>query len=150
VVRNERNLGVVRSLNNGMEQARGRYIARIDADDLCLPTRFVKQKTYLDLHPGVVMVGTEMSVLDGGQVRRSRLPPDPDPMMLRWQFYTSNPLGASSMMFRAATAKLFESYQREAFQYAEDFDFFDTGCCGWAASRWCRSSSSSIGATTLI
>src|SRR5580704_15894010 len=99
VLRNERNLGVVGSLNHGMGQARGRYIARIDADDLCLPTRFAKQKTYLDLHPDVVMVGTEMSVLDGGQVRRSRLPPDPDPMILRWQFYISNPVGHPSMMF---------------------------------------------------
>jgi hypothetical protein len=123
VLRNERNLGVVGSLNHGMGQARGRYIARIDADDLCLPTRFAKQKTYLDLHPDVVMVGTEMSVLDGGQVRRSRLPPDPDPMMLHWQFYISNPVGHPSMMFRAAAVKLLDSYLREVFQYAEDFDF---------------------------
>jgi hypothetical protein len=71
----------------------------------------------------VVMVGTEMSVLDKGQVRRSRLPADPDPMMLRWQFYTSNPVGAPSMMFRAAAVKLLHGYLREAFQYAEDFDF---------------------------
>jgi hypothetical protein len=123
VLRNHRNLGVVGSLNNGMTQARGRYIARLDADDLCLPTRFAKQKTYLDLHPDVVMVATEMSVLAKGQVRRSRLPADPDPMMLRWQFYTSNPVGASSTMFRAAAAKLTDGYLREAFQYAEDFDF---------------------------
>jgi hypothetical protein len=123
VLRNERNLGVVGSLNHGMGQARGRYIARIDADDLCLPTRFAKQKSYLDLHPDVVMVGTEMSVLDEGQVRRSRLPPDPDPMMLRWQFYISNPVGHPSMMFRAAAVKLLDSYLREAFQCAEDFDF---------------------------
>ncbi len=123
VLHNERNLGVVGSLNHGMGEARGRYVARMDADDLCLPTRFVKQKAYLDQHPDVVMVGTEMSVLDKGQVRRSRLPPDPDPMMLRWQFYTSNPVGHPSMMLRAAAIKPLHGYLREAFQYAEDFDF---------------------------
>ncbi|WP_428485678.1 glycosyltransferase [Rhodopila sp.] len=123
VLRNQHNLGIVGSLNHGMTQASGRYIARIDADDFCLPTRFAKQKDYLDLHPDVVMVGTQMSVLSNGQIRRSRLPADPDPVLLHWQFYTANPLGHSSMMFRASAVGLLDSYLREAFQYAEDFDF---------------------------
>ena len=123
VLRNERNLGVVGSLNTGMGQARGRYIARMDADDLCLPTRFAKQKSYLDLHPDVVMVGTEMSVLDGGQVRRSRLPPDPDPMMLRWQFYISNPIGASLDDVPRRAVRIARRLSARGFQCAEDFDF---------------------------
>ncbi|MGZ4398718.1 MAG: glycosyltransferase family 2 protein, partial [Gaiellaceae bacterium] len=38
-VRNERPLGVAASLNLGLERARGRYVARMDADDVSLPRR---------------------------------------------------------------------------------------------------------------
>lgn len=40
---NRGNKGLVASLNEGIEQAKGRYIARMDADDISLPTRFEKQ-----------------------------------------------------------------------------------------------------------
>src|SRR5258708_3960241 len=47
VIHNERNLGIVESLNRAMATARGAYIARADADDFCLPTRFEKQYKFL-------------------------------------------------------------------------------------------------------
>ena len=123
IVDNPVNLGVVGSLNHAMSHARGRYIARIDADDFCTPTRFTKQKAFLDRNEQAVLVGTEMSVLSGGQVRFSRALADPDPLVLRWVFHINNPVGHPSMMFRAEAVQRLGSYLDEQLKYAEDFDF---------------------------
>ena len=72
ILRNQTNLGIVGSLNRAMAQARGGYIARIDADDYCLPTRFAKQKRYLDEHPDILLVGAGTFLLEDGHVRRDR------------------------------------------------------------------------------
>ena len=45
---NERNFGIVVTLNKGLEKANGEYIARMDADDIAEPNRFEKQIKYLD------------------------------------------------------------------------------------------------------
>ena len=123
VVRNGRNLGVVGSRNRAMDEARGRYVACCDADDLCLPDRFAKQKNCLDDHPDVLLVGSEMSDLEEGRVRRSRQAADQDPLVLRWQFHVSNPIGHSTMMFRRSAAGALDAYMRREFEFAEDFDF---------------------------
>ena len=123
ILNNSRNLGIVGSLNRAMSEAAGRYIARIDADDFCLPTRFAKQMEFLDQHPRTLVVGSEMSVLERGEIKRSRQTADADPRVLRWMLHVSNPVGHVSMMFRAETVRQLGAYLREEFKYAEDFDF---------------------------
>lgn len=58
LVINERNLGQARSLNKGLALARGRYVARLDQDDVCLPERLGRQVTFLDERPHVAVAGT--------------------------------------------------------------------------------------------
>lgn len=48
VLENEKNLGLSKSLNKGIEKAGGEYIARMDADDISLPDRFEKQLAFLN------------------------------------------------------------------------------------------------------
>lgn len=43
LIENETNIGLTKSLNKGLEQIDTKYIARIDADDICEPTRLIKQ-----------------------------------------------------------------------------------------------------------
>ena len=64
ILRNERNLGQVPSLNRGLSEARGEYVARLDADDACLPTRLERQVEVLDNDPRVGLVGTWMDAVD--------------------------------------------------------------------------------------
>jgi glycosyltransferase involved in cell wall biosynthesis len=52
------NTGYTDSLNWGIELAKGKYVARMDADDVCYPTRFEEQVNYLEKHPEVVAIGT--------------------------------------------------------------------------------------------
>lgn len=57
LVRNDRNLGVTASLNIGLEIARGKYIARMDADDISYPNRFESQYKYMEKHPEIDVLG---------------------------------------------------------------------------------------------
>lgn len=61
LIRNSENIGLTRSLNIGLKAARGKYIARIDSDDISLPTRFEKQYDYMERHPNVIMCGSRVS-----------------------------------------------------------------------------------------
>jgi glycosyltransferase involved in cell wall biosynthesis len=58
------NTGYVIALNEGLAKARGQFIARMDADDLSLPTRFEKQVAYLRANADCVLVGTHVEQMD--------------------------------------------------------------------------------------
>lgn len=60
LIRNEVNSRLAFSLNNCLKYATGKYVARMDGDDISLPDRFDKQITYLKEHPDVDLVGTAM------------------------------------------------------------------------------------------
>jgi hypothetical protein len=62
-VRNETNIGVAASLNKGFTLAKGKYVARMDGDDISLPDRIERQWNYLQEHPDVSIVGTSVLLL---------------------------------------------------------------------------------------
>jgi glycosyltransferase involved in cell wall biosynthesis len=64
VLPNERNIGQIPSLNRGLREAQGEYVARLDADDVCLPRRLERQVALLDAHPEVDLTATWTDVVD--------------------------------------------------------------------------------------
>lgn len=58
------NQGVSNALNSALELARGQFAARMDADDICYPTRFEKQAKFLQEHPDHVLVGSRCMLID--------------------------------------------------------------------------------------
>jgi hypothetical protein len=58
--------GIADALNAGIARARGRYIARMDADDISHPSRLAKQIAYLDANTDCVAVGSAVEVIDEG------------------------------------------------------------------------------------
>jgi len=58
LIRNETNLKLIASLNKGMKMANGKYIARMDADDISLPERLAKQVEFMDQHSNIAVCGT--------------------------------------------------------------------------------------------
>jgi glycosyltransferase involved in cell wall biosynthesis len=68
VIKNQQNIGLPKSLNKGLEIARGEYIARMDADDISLPDRLEKQVKLLDNHRNIGYVSNNWSRLtENGQ-----------------------------------------------------------------------------------
>ena len=61
----QKNCGLIASLNEGIRQARGLYIARMDADDISLPQRFEHQVTYLQAYPHIALYGSAIEYIDG-------------------------------------------------------------------------------------
>ena len=56
--KNETNLKLIATLNKGIELSKGKYIARLDADDYCTPDRLEKQVKYMEEHPDTGLIGT--------------------------------------------------------------------------------------------
>jgi len=74
-VKNEENLGIVGTLNKGISLAKGKYIARMDADDISLPNRFEKQIAFLEQHLECsVVFSTVLSVNSKGEL-----------LLMQWQ-----------------------------------------------------------------
>ena len=71
VLRNERNMGLNHTLNHCLEYADTEYCARMDGDDISLPTRFEKEVAFLDSHPEYAIVSTPMIYFDeNGEFKR--------------------------------------------------------------------------------
>jgi glycosyltransferase involved in cell wall biosynthesis len=58
------NTGVVRAANEGISLARGKYLARMDSDDISMPYRFARQVSYLEANPEIVCVGGYFELID--------------------------------------------------------------------------------------
>ena len=58
IIKNNKKLGFPESLNRGIEMAKGKYIARMDDDDISLPERFEKQVAFLEANPTYGICGT--------------------------------------------------------------------------------------------
>ncbi len=127
-LRNAQNLGIVASLNTGIEAARGQYIARMDGDDICLPGRLGAQVAHLDAHPQVVLLGTKyVHIDDEGQYvyHGFEMPPPPEPgtpgymhWSLLWMTSVQHP---TAMIRREALGDL--RYENDYFT-AEDYDLW--------------------------
>lgn len=62
----QENRGLVEALNLGCSLARGKYIARMDADDIALRERLMRQVDFMEKHPDVGVVGSAIEVINGG------------------------------------------------------------------------------------
>jgi glycosyltransferase involved in cell wall biosynthesis len=69
-IRCDRNNGRSIARNIAVEQARGRYLAICDSDDISVPTRFALQAAYLDAHPEVDVVSAQVAHFAGSSAPR--------------------------------------------------------------------------------
>ena len=60
LIRNSENKGLTKNLNIGLRKAGGKYILRMDADDIALPTRIARQVEFMEKNPEVALAGTGM------------------------------------------------------------------------------------------
>ncbi|MES2057690.1 MAG: glycosyltransferase family 2 protein [Pseudomonadota bacterium] len=124
VIESPINQGPVRARNRAMAEARGRYIAGLDQDDLCRPERLAKQVAYLEAHPDTVLLGTAAAALEDGRVSATGHAPASTPLLIEWLLRIENPLVWSSVMVRADTVRQLSPFTRPAMLYAEDFDLY--------------------------
>lgn len=85
IIRLPKNEGRVTALNIGFLESRSEFIARMDADDVCLPRRFERQVAFLDARPDVAVCGTWIREFGGGR-HVHRLPTQPEQIRARLFF----------------------------------------------------------------
>ena len=61
LVENRENRGLTKNLVTGMEMARGEFVARMDADDVCMPERLAAQVGHMDQHPDISVLGSAVT-----------------------------------------------------------------------------------------
>lgn len=123
VINNPQNLGLTKSLNIGLGLAEGRYIARMDGDDISMPDRLREQAGFLDKHPDVGLVGSSVVQIDeaGNKIVDFRY--ETDMARLRRELYLNNQFCHGSVMFRKECIDKVHGY-REEFRYAQDYDLY--------------------------
>jgi glycosyl transferase family 2 len=122
VLRNQRQPGIATALNLGIEVARGRYIARQDADDCSASERFRSQLAFLRRNPRTVIVGAYLQIVDeaGCPLRVHREPVGPSTVLFHLQFGT--PFAHPTVMMRADFLRQMPELYRE--MPAQDYDLW--------------------------
>lgn len=118
------NRGLVASLNELVAAARAPLLARMDADDIAMPTRFAAQYEYLAAHPEISILGTNAHELDeqGRLLRCSDFyPPEPKAALDALPF--GPPVCHPSVMMRADLVRQVGGYHA-AYRHAEDYDLW--------------------------
>lgn len=120
IVRLPRNGGLGSALNIGLRHCRNEFIARMDSDDISIPTRFQRQIDYMSRHQNVSIVGSaiEEFVDNPGDLKRYRRLPLAYDNVLRCAKFRS-PLNHPTVLFRKSDILKVGSYQEMA--YFEDY-----------------------------
>jgi hypothetical protein len=121
---NERNLGLTASLNRGLAEARGTYVARHDADDISEPTRLERQVACLDARADLALLGTWYRKIGehGEFLGKRRLPVDH--VRARWCLLFFCPFVHASVMLRRSLILERVGPYDESFAYAQDYDLW--------------------------
>lgn len=120
--KNEKNVGIQKSLNRGIVEAKGRYIARIDDDDIWSDTnKLQKQIAFLETNKKYVLVGTGVIIVDegGNELQRYLLPQTDE--AIRSKMLRKNCFIHSSVLFRNLGLTYSED---ESVRHAEDYELW--------------------------
>jgi len=123
IITNPKNLGLTKSLNLGLREARGKYIARMDADDLSLPHRLERQLEFLEKNPVHVLVGSSYYHIDESGGIKSLIRMLTDDCDLRTGLLQQNWFGHGSVMMRKDAVIQAGGYD-ERFTYSQDYDLW--------------------------
>lgn len=90
-VKNPENIKLISTLNKGLALAKGKYIARMDADDISLPTRLAAQISYMEQHPEIGLCGSYIQTLEAGSEYVIKYQTESDQIKFRLLFDTHFP-----------------------------------------------------------
>ena len=124
ILQNEINLGIVASLNKGIKAARGKYIARLDDDDVwCDDKKIEKQVEFLEKNPEYCLVGGGVIKVDKNdkEIVRYLLPKEDE--YIRKKILINNVFAHTTVLFRKDIFLKVGGYD-EKFCFIEDWDLW--------------------------
>ena len=114
------NTGYTQSLNTGLKIAKGKYVGRMDSDDISLPNRFAKQLSFMESNPEVIVCGTQYEVM--GKNNAVYLPTNN--AEIRLALLWANCLVHSSVMIRKNALIQSSVYYDALKEPSEDYDLW--------------------------
>ena len=123
LLKSSERLGICKALNLGIENSRGSFLARMDADDICHPRRLERQVRFLNRHTKIGFCGTWVRRFGKDQIPQLyRLPVGESRVRAYAAF--ENPMVHSSVMFRREVFDSMPNGYRHDFINAEDYDLW--------------------------
>lgn len=122
VIKNGKNLGLNHALNHCLKVARGKYYARMDGDDTCVPDRISKLVSFMEENPRIALVSSWMKPFDqNGEWGMIRTKPNPTAM----DFLRGSPFCHAPCMMRIDILRSLGGYSTEPFiRRCEDLDLW--------------------------
>lgn len=120
VINRNENRGLVFTLNEGIQRARGIYLARMDADDISRPTRLSKQVHVLDSNPKIGICGTWWHYMDSDVTIQAPVSNDD----IKLYCLVNSPFGHPTVMIRSSILSALEEHYRQEFYLAEDYELW--------------------------
>jgi len=125
-IKNERNLGIQKTLNSGLKHAKGEYVARIDDDDVWIDsTKLEKQIAFLEENKNYVLVGTGVINVNEDNRELFRFLNPLSDIAIRKKMLSKNCFIHSSVVFRKDVVMRFGGYdETEKTKHVEDYDLW--------------------------
>lgn len=122
LVRHEVNQGVAGSLNEGLSIAKGKYVARMDGDDVACKTRLAAQVEFMEAHPKVGVSGTWFRYFGAEPFIKVKSPTSPS--CVRAFMLFDNPLYHPTVILRREVLEKHALKYDPDFTRSEDFDLW--------------------------
>lgn len=123
IINNKKNLQIAASLNKSVSQARADVIARMDADDVSMPTRLEEQYKILKQYPKVAIVGTDIIVVNKKGIQVSTREYPTSDVAMKKIMYRYSPFAHPVVMFRKNVFEEFGGYDTKLVP-CEDIDLW--------------------------
>lgn len=120
-LRNDKNYSIVHSLNKGIKLARGKYIARMDDDDISLPKRFEKQVEFLENNEDVIVLGTFIKVFTDDMKEYYSWITETNPEVIKILINFFNPICHPSVMIRKSFLEEKKLTYAKEYEFAEEY-----------------------------
>jgi len=116
--------GLPRQHNRAVAASRGEYIARFDADDVCATDRLEKQVKFLDDHPEVDVIASQLRIIDdaGAAIGVRHYPLEHEAIVAAMRRY--NPISGSNAMFRRRVATKVGGWREDIDLPAQDYEWY--------------------------
>lgn len=128
LIQNSENKGLGYNLNIGVKMSKGKYIARMDADDIAMPKRFEKQVSYLENHPEVICLGTSARKIGNISVRTRLFSPFMNQLCSFEEIIGGLTLGTPmlhpSVLFNAVLLQKLNLNYDQNYKRAQDFELW--------------------------
>lgn len=121
---NPSNIGLTASLNLGLDLARGKYLARMDADDLSEPPRLQRQVEFLEAHPQIGIVGCSRHLINEEGKTIAIAPAMEDDLAIRWKCLMGNPFAHPTVMIRRRVLLDYALRYDPSFRTAQDYELW--------------------------